>query len=155
METNELNKQEKQRHGFVTFWLWLGIIGNVISLFMTVISFSQMSSVWSLDGGQTLRIHYLIFATITAIGGIAIIACYGMILNWKKNGFWGAIVVAVVVGIVNVIMMNLIEKDCASMGLFVDLNPVTQVIATPLSLLVLWAILQLKKDGESCWKQLE
>ena len=155
METNILKKNEKQRHGFVTFWLWLGIIGSVISMIMTLVSCMRMSDIWSIDGGESLRIHYLIMVAVAFIGGIALIVCYSRILDWKKNGFWGAIIVAVVVGIANVILMKLIEKDFAIMGLYVSLNPFTQVIATPLSLLILWAVLQLKKDGVSYWKQLE
>ena len=155
MGTNELKTQEKQRHGFVTFWLWLGIIGNVVSLIITMFSYGKMSRVWSLEGGEGLRTHYLILGAVAVIGGIALIICYGKILNWKKSGFWGAIIVAVIIGITNVILMNLIQKDFANMGLYVSLNPFTQVIATPLSLLILWAVLQIKKDGVSCWKLLE
>lgn len=155
METNGLNKQEKHRHGFVTFWLWLGIIGSFISMILTLVSCMRMSDIRSLDGGGPLRMHYLIMVAVALIGGIALIVCYSKILDWKKNGFWGAIVVALIVGIANVILINLIQKDFANMGLYVSLNPFTQVIATPLSLLILWAVLQIKKDGVSCWKLLE
>lgn len=125
METNELKTQEKQRHGFVTFWLGLGIIGSLLSMILTLVSFMQMSNVWSLEGGEPLRTHYLIMVAVAFIGSIALIVCYSKILDWKKNGFWGAIIVAVIVGIGNLILLNLIEKDFANMGLFISLNPFT------------------------------
>ena len=70
-------------------------------------------------------------------------------------GFWGAVITAVIVAIINIILMNLVQQDYLSIGLRLDYNPIIQVIATPISLLIFWAILQIKKNGISCWKQLE
>lgn len=158
---------EKQRHGFVTFWLWFGIIANLITIPFSIIAYQRLSNlgylgIQLLSNGvdispfsEAIGPHVLIMQIIAAIAGIALIVCYAMILNWKRSGFWGTVVVGVVVAIVNVIMLNLIKQDYALIGLSLNMNPIIQVISTPISLVVLWAILQIKKDGVSCWKQLE
>lgn len=158
---------EKQRHGFVTFWLWLGIIVNVISIPLTIILYQRMSNLGYLGMqliaagididpfSKAIGSHVLIMQIVAAIAGIALIVGYSLILKWKKSGFWLAVVVAVIVAVVNVIMFNLIKNDYLSIGLLLDFNPIVQLIATPISLIILWAVLQIKKNGVSCWKQLK
>lgn len=167
METINNIEQTKQRHGFVTFWLWLGIIVNIISIPLSIISYQNYTNLGYL-GMQLITAgvdiqpfsdaigpHVLILQAVAAISGICMIVFYAQIKNWKKKGFWGLVITAIVVAIINIIVMNLIQKDYALIGLYINWNPVMQLIATPLSLLILWAILQIKKDGVSCWKQLE
>lgn len=167
METNVSNEQTKQRHGFVTFWLWLGIIGSVISIPVSIISGKNLTNLGyygmqlinaGVDLGpfnKTIQTHALIMIIVGAVSGIFMLVFYSNILHWKKNGFWGLVITAVIAAIINIIMMNFVKQDYLSIGLMLNLNPIIQVVATPLSLLILWAILQIKKNGVSCWKQLE
>ena len=167
METTVLNEQTKQRHGFVTFWLWLGIIGSIISIPASIISGKNLTNLGYygmqlINAGvdlesfnKTLQTHTLIMIIVGAVSGIFMLVFYSNILHWKKNGFWGIVITAVIAAIINMIMMNIIKQDYLSIGLMLNLNSIIQVVATPLSILILWAILQIKKNGVSCWKQLE
>ena len=158
---------EKQRHGFVTFWLWLGIIGSVISIPVSIVTYQNMTNLGNLGMqliiagvditpfSEAIDSHVLIWQIVAAISGICMIVFYSKLLKWQKSGFWGLVITAVIVAVINVIMMNLIQQDYALVGLTYNINPIAQVIATPLSLLILWAILQIKKGDISCWKQLE
>ncbi|MGM9831385.1 MAG: hypothetical protein ACI3Z5_05145 [Paludibacteraceae bacterium] len=160
---------EKQRNRFVTFWLWFGIIVNAIVPLLSIVSYQSMTNLGVLGMQLTnagvdltpfrdaITPHVLIWQVVAAISGICMIVFYSQILKWRKIGFWGCVMTAVIVAIINVVMMNLIKQDYALVGLLYNfnLNPITQVIATSLSLLILWAILQIKKNGVSCWKQLE
>lgn len=99
--------------------------------------------------------HVLIMQVVAAISGICMIVFYAQLLKWKKSAFWSFVIVAVVAAIINIIMMHFVQQDYALIGLSYDTNPWMQILATPISLLILWAILQIKKDGVSCWSLLE
>lgn len=158
---------EKERHGFVTFWLWLCIIANIIMIPFSIISYQNLTNLgyYGMDliasgidltpFSEAIHPHVLIMQIVAALSGIAMVVFYIQIKNWKKSGFWGLVITAVTVAIINTIMMNLIQKDYQLVGMYLNLNPIAQVIATPLSLLILWGILQIKKNGVSCWKLLE
>ena len=157
----------KDRHGFVTFWLWLGIIGSALGTALDILLYQNLTNLGYLGMDliingvditpftEAIRPHILIWQIVTVIGGVCLIICYSLLLKWKKKGFWGAIVIAIILAIVNVIMTNLVKQDYLLIGLSLNLDPIIQVIATPISLIILWATLQIKKNGVSCWKLLE
>ena len=162
-----LTSKQKQRHGFVTFWLWLGIIGSIISIPASIISYQNFTNLGYLGMqlisaginitpfSEAIHSHVIIMQIVAGIAGICMIVFYSKILNWKKNGFGGAVITAVIVAIINTIMMGFVKQDYLSIGLVINYNPFMQVIVTPISLLILWGILQIKKNGISCWKNLE
>ena len=157
----------KERHGFVTFWLWLGIVSSVLGIILNLFTYQNLTNLGYLGMdlvskgiditpfSEAIHPHILIWQIVSLIGGVCVIICYSLLLKWKKIGFWGAVAIAIIIAIVNVIMINLVKQDYMLIGLSLNLNPVIQVIATPISLIVLWAILQIKKNGVSCWKLLE
>ena len=158
MATNDFNEQAEQnvqttqqRHGFVTFWFWFCIISNVISIFLNFVTYQGMKS-YDVPG---MNIHILIIQIIGVLAGVALIVCYSMLLNWKKNGFWGVVIVAVAACVANVIMIGLLKQDFQSMGLIINLKPTTQILSTVVSIALLWAILQINKNGVRCWDQLD
>ena len=168
-ETNgpqELHSTQPQRHGFVTFWLWLGIIGSAISIPFSIITYQSMSNLGYMgmqliNAGiditpfsDTIVPHILILQIAATISGICMIVFYSRLLKWQKSAFWGLLITAVTVAVINIILMSLIQSDYELIGLTYSFNPTLQLIAPPLSMLILWAILQIKKDGISCWKQL-
>lgn len=167
METNVPNEQTKQRHGFVTFWLWLGIIGSVISIPSSIFSYNQLTNLGyagmqlinaGVDLGSfqfAIQIHTEMMMLIGAVSGILMIVFSLKILHWKKNGFWGMVITAGFTSILNMIVLYMIQNDYLQIGLTINLNPITTVIATPLCIFILWAILQIKKNGVSCWEQLD
>ena len=167
METNVLNEQTKQRHGFVTFWLWLGIISTAISIPSSIFSYNQLTNlgyigVQLINAGVDLesfnfaiQIHTEMMMLIGAVSGVLMIVFYSKILRWKKNGFWGMVITAGITAIFNMIVLYMIQNDYIQIGLTYNINPMISVIATPFSILILWAILQIKKNGVSCWENLE
>ncbi len=157
----------KERHGFVIFWLWLGIVSSVLGIILNLFTYQNLTNLGYLgmdlvaNGiditpfSEAIHPHILIWQIVSVIGGICMIISYSLLLKWKKIGFWGAVVTAIILAIVNVIMINLVKQDYMLIGLSLDLNPIIQVIVTPISLIILWAILQIKKNGVSCWNLLE
>ena len=164
METTEL--QTRKRHGFVTFWLWLGIIANLITgilsldlknYFETLYFYSQNSYSFLFGGSAASQIETLglILTVIAVIASILGIIFYINLLRWKKNAFWGLVVTALIVAIADVIVMNLMKEAFLQGGLVLNWSPTMQIIITPISILILFGILQISKNGVSCWKNLE
>ena len=160
---------ERQRNGFVTFWLWLGIVCSILSgifvsiamnsygnlgnygiqLVMAGIDFSHASS--QLENASIMLVITNILAAICNLIG------YIMLLKWKKAGFWLIIVESLVVSSIIIYAMGLISEAYSEIGLYLDsaVTTITQVVGTCISWIILWAILQIKKNGISCWSQLD
>ncbi len=149
-----MENHEKKRHGFVTFWLWLMIIGNIISGIILISEHDMATWIYASEAKQQ-EFFYVNHATgdyfrsaMLFLGCISFLNAVGaiLLLKWKRNGFWFFVASAIVTfGVM---------CTFASLG---GMTPtVTQsmlgAIAGPA---ILYAILQLKKDGLSCWSQLE
>lgn len=159
--------QTKQRHKFISFWLWFCIFANLISILPSVKSYQDLGNLGYYGVNlitqrvdiepfrNAIHPHILILQVVAAISGIFMIVGYAKLLKWKKSGFWLLVITAIVTAILNAIMMNCIEQDYALLNMTYNWNPLVQVIAIPASVFVLWAILQIKRDGVSCWKNLE
>lgn len=160
---------EKERAGFITFWLWLGIIMNVISVPFTIYQLNGMSNLGYL--GMELRvigvdttpfvnaIHTPIYTLMGAaiLSGIICICGYALLLKWKKKGFVIFAIAALINLVVNLICYPLIKDAYLSIGVMVDFSTTKYytLISVCLSVFILWAILQIKKKGVSCWSLLE
>ena len=167
MGQNDFIVEAKKRHGFVTFWLWFGIITNIVTIPLSIISYQSISNYVNIqiptivDGvdfiayKEAIYLHVLLHQIIIAISGICMVVFYSMLLIWKKSGFWGLISTAIIAAVVNIIMLNCLKDDFTNIGLAYNYNPLKQFLTTPISILITWAILQLKRDGLSCWNQLE
>ena len=136
---------EKQRHGFVSFWLYLLCAVNVIMLVRylwisdivsMLFSFSWISHMLYFGVQMSVVVEYI----LTVIG-----AC--LLIYWKKAGFW-LCCAADVLGIVPNIFYYHWNAYSSLVSFLVD------EIVPVLSALILWVILQIKKDGISCWSQL-
>lgn len=169
----EKNKEavtvERKRAGFITFWLWLGIIANVISAPFSIIQVDSMSNLgeWgihlivqgvdiapfsnSIGTPVALLLGAVILSAVFNIGG------YALLLKWKKKGFLIIVIAAIINIVLNLISYPMIEDAYLSIGLLVDYSMIKYItlVGTCLSLFVLWAILQIKKGGVSCWSQLK
>lgn len=149
-----MENQEKKRHGFVTFWLWLMIIGNVISGLFNIIEHDMATWIYASEAKQQ-EFFYVNYATgdyfryaMLFLGCIAFLNVVGaiLLLKWKKYGFWFFVASAIVtLGIM---------CTYASWG-----GMTAAVVQSMLGAIVgpvfLCLILQLKKEGKSCWSQLE
>ena len=133
METsNEMTSNPKQRHGCVTAWLIFMIIAN--SLTAVLYLFAGNTIVQNMSGNisNTMLI-------VLAILGIANVVFSVMLLNWKKIGFWGFVITSIVVLIINL-----------SIGL-----GIAQSVLGLLGIVILYAVLQIKRDDVKAWTNLE
>ena len=119
-----------ERHGCVTAWLVLMLIGS--------------SSTCLLYFFEDYRMEKLLKISSIAVGFIIIIGIFNvvfsiMLLSWKKAGFYGFTVTTIILFITNI---------CIKLSL----------IPTVLSLFgigLLYGILQIKKGGRSAWYYLK
>ncbi|MBD5211440.1 MAG: hypothetical protein HDS77_09330 [Bacteroidales bacterium] len=160
---------ERQRNGFVTFWLWLGIVCSVISGIIVSIAMSSYSNLgyygiqlteagvdYSHAASQLEDASIMLVIT-NILAAICNLIGYIMLLKWKKAGFWLIIVATVVVSSMTIYAMGLISEAYSEIGLYLDstITTITQVGGTFIGWIILWAILQIKKNGISCWRQLD
>lgn len=121
---------KRQRHWFVTLFLCILLYLNISSLIDDVSYFLKV--------GFRLEDFLFIVFYILNIEGVL------FLFFWKKLGFWmitGSVaILCVFMPIIYSINYTYIDF---SVGLF------------SIGVLALWAVLQIKKNGISCWKQLE
>jgi len=115
---------ERERHGFVTFWLFLLIVVHAIVGIRYFVTYSA-------SGEQTFL--YLGLLSIAAIAAPVLLLC------WQKIGFWLFLVtqIAIIVLIYTAASAGLIQIQ--SSGVF------------GLNIIILWRVLKLEKDGNSAW----
>ena len=123
----------KERHGCVTAWLVLMIIGSGLSAFAYLFQGDAISAVLPSSPSKMLL-------SGLAIMGLLNVAFAVMMLQWKKMGFYGFAASACIVFVINL-----------SIGIgFV------QSIFGLAGVAILYAILQIPaKNGNSAWKGLE
>ena len=129
--------ETRERHGFVTFWLWMGIIGGVITAIYYFLQANAIAEqLYQMTG------TYVNPSIMYLLGGISLINIIFPIalLQWKKWGFWALCVSAT---------MGLIINLSMGMGIIIS------VVGALLGIIILWAILQIKRNGVSCWKNLD
>lgn len=118
------------RNGFVTFWLYYGATGSVLGLLMCGL---LMFDMFDLGIDMPIRIFLIIFC-IGCLGG------YYLLVKGIRVGFYFVSVLFLILGIIAAIETNV--------------NQWFSVVFSVASILILFAILQIKKDGKSCWEQL-
>lgn len=119
----------KERNGCITAWLWLAIITNlVLAVYCAISMFSAYTGrlAWALGIGSVLSV-------VNILGAV-------MLMRWNKIGFYILTVSAVLSIGVNMMMLGS--------------NPV-ELVGSVVAILIWWAILQVKKNGESAWSQME
>lgn len=111
----------KERHGFITFWLW----------FMIIVNLAAGIANFAMSDGQA---HGIVIGCL----GLVNMASAVCLLNWKKIGFWIFVGVATCSCILNIYLESFSGAIGAVMGVC-----------------ILFGILQLKKNNQSCWSLLE
>ena len=158
-----------QRHGFVTFWLWFGIICNIISTPISILFYQSLKNFGEygisliMQGVEiqsymnAVSGHALVLQVGAFINAVLLIVGYWQLLNWKKWGFYLNAFVGVAFGIINILMMYFIGQEYLNVGLiiFPPLQLFSVAIGVVVSILIHWAILQIRKYGVSCWDQLK
>ena len=118
----------QERNGFITFWLWTIIIGNLL---MAIISFFP-KTMW----GKGFPDDYVIWSIISGLFSIVNIAGAFMLFAWKRNGFYIVALSAICGGLIAYFAIGAIPVSIV--GLF-----------------ILWLILKMKKKGKSYWECLD
>lgn len=129
-----MNKSTKQeRNKFVSFWLWLGAIINVIFTIIYLLLLFSSKGLWSATPEPTwLRIIWI-------LQSIVLVAGYTLLLKWRKTGFYIMAAMLVLNIILNVLTSGI------SVAAF---SPVV-------SFVLLYFVLQLKKNNVSYWDAMD
>jgi len=116
------------RNGFVSFWLYAGAVGSVIFLFASMLF---MFDKFNPGIDMPIRIFLLVFS-IGCLGG------YALLINGIRVGFFLIAALFLINGINTSIQVNA--------------NQWIPIVAAVISIIILFAVLQIKKDGKSCWE---
>lgn len=133
MEMNYEADDAKQRNGFISFWLWFCIVIN--SIIGVMYLFSLFGDRGVMYGSEPMSDRFINFF-MTGL----LIAGYIGLLKWKKFGFYLIAGLQILSWII-----SLSSGDFNGLYLF----------APVISIAVLYLILQIKKNGKSCWSQLD
>lgn len=124
----------KERHTIVTLWLYFALVTNAI---MCLIDFFPKIA-WGKDFPDSA----IWMSVVSGVFGIVNIIAIVMLLNWKRIGFW-LLVISSFAGLVLTCVANIVLSVLTSsfpwgvVGIF-----------------VWFGILQIRKNGKSCWEQL-
>lgn len=118
-----------KRHGFISFWLYLGLVVNIISVIVYFLLLFSSKGLWTGTPEPTwLRIAWLLQSAALVFG-------YYLLLKWRKSGFYliaGMIVAGIIINILT---------SAISVATFFPIIPCV----------ILYLILQIKKDDTSYW----
>lgn len=148
----------KIRAHFVTFWLWLGVIVNVVFLPFFLIQYHKLNNLCESGGAisNAVSLESLFLQLVVAINALLSIYGYISIIKWYKRGFY-VLCITPVFSILQVVGMHIVQTDFIKIGLSV--YPVYTLLLTViisfLSLVILWFVLRIRRDGKSCWELLE
>ena len=129
---NENKNNPKQRHGCVTAWLILIIIGSSLSSLVYLFAGNRVAQSYP-DG---ISSSMLILLAVLGIGNVIFAI---LLFKWKKIGFWGFVSNSIAASFINV-----------SIGLNIG-----QSFIGLIGIAVLYGVLQIKKDDLAAWKNLE
>ena len=124
------NNDLKQRHGCVTFWLWLVLLVNLGSVLMQVVNLfdpeETVYPVWTV-------VLLVLLASCNVVASL-------LLMRWRKLGFYLFVASALAELVVGLLLL--------------DLHPVESVTSLA-SIAIWWAVLQIRYDGRSAWSQME
>lgn len=129
--TNGMTMETKKRHGCVTAWLIIMIIANAITS-VTYLFLDDM-----ITESLPFPIPQSMMLALAAIGTANLIFSV-MLFKWKKWAFWGFVGTSLVTFGINI-----------SLGL-----GVTSSLLGLIGVVILFGILQIKKNEVSAWKNL-
>lgn len=167
METYNTSDQTNSRHAFITIFIAVEII-----LAFILVIFSLLNS-WSMFGyadwefqpflsreGVTELFHsvkkYLLWEMLVAIIATACVIFFLVkLLQGKRYGFWGFVVTSIAATSVQVVLANLIVNAFREIEVEIPHNIPIQIAWTLATIAILYAVLQIRKDGVSWWRRLE
>ena len=135
------SNDKHKRNAFITFWLWLGLIGNVVGGIYILITPSGFINLFT-PSGLYLNIDSDVAVWLRLSAGFALFAAWGcfLLLNWVKMGFF----VYSASVLVNVLM-----------GALVSGTPIWAMAPIAVGIVVMFGVLHLRKNGVAYWDALE
>ena len=167
METNNTLEQSTPRNAFVTIVIVVGIIlACILGIFSLLNSWSmfgyaewEFQPFFSREGVKDLyhSVHnYLLLEMLVAIVATACIIFFLVkLLQGKRYGFWGFVVTSIAATSVKIVLASLVENAFREIEVEISSNTMLQIVWTLATIAILYAVLQIKKDGVSWWRQLE
>jgi hypothetical protein len=109
--------REKRRHGCLTAWLILMIVGNTLGLLANAFFALNPKAYEAAATQQGIRaVPSLTFVLLTCLSVLSI-ACAVALFKWKKWGFYGFLGVSVAAFIINLsIGINLVQSLLGFVG---------------------------------------
>ena len=124
------NNDLKQRHGCVTFWLWLVLLVNAGGVLQLIVS---MCSSAGMDYPVVAVVLMVLLGTCNVVASL-------LLMRWRKLGFYLFVASALAELVVGLLLL--------------DLHPV-QSVTLLFNIAIWWAVLQIRSDGRSAWSQME
>jgi hypothetical protein len=124
--------EQKQRHGCVTAWLILIIVLNSLTALLYLLGGNFIRQNLPSEVPTSMMILLAVLAALNVVFAV-------LLLTWKKIGFWGFILTSLAAVAINL-----------SLGL-----GIAQSLIGLLGIVILWAVLQIKQNDVSAWKNLE
>lgn len=131
-DINKIENNSKQRHRFVTAWLVLMVIANsLIALFyIYTISFSLE------DLPDNITLKTIIISGVVSLANVFFSI---LILKWRKIGFWGFAGFSIITLMINLNIGTSFGKSAIGI----------------LGVVVLFVVLQIKKNNLTAWENLD
>ena len=126
------NVDQKQRHGCVTAWLILMIIANAFA----AVSYLFMGNAISESLPVSIPSSVILLLGLVSIVNLIFAI---MLFKWKKWAFWGFAATSIVALIINL-----------SLGMGIGRS-----LLGLLGIVILYAVLQIQKNGVKDWDNLE
>lgn len=124
-----VQEEAKKRNGCITIWLWMAILMNTaFSIFYIAQMFETSISANALGFG------------FMSVFGIANILGAVLLMRWNKMGFYIFLISSVLASLLSMAVLNLAAADSLS---------------SLLAIIIWYAILQIRKDGESAWSLMD
>ena len=148
----------KIRAPFVTLWLWLGVIVNIVLLPYLLIQYHNLKNIYDAGGAvaNAVSLESLFLQLVVAINAVLAVYGYILIIKWSKKGFY-ALCITPIFSILQAVGMYLVQEEFIKIGLSV--YPIYSLLLTVISsfvlLAILWFVLRMQRDGKSCWELLE
>lgn len=137
---------QRQRNAFVSVWLWLSVICSAIYMVILLIGLIRIS-----EFASSLPTEFLISLYSPCFLAACTLVGYIQLLRWKRRGYGTLLSITLVNILLNVLWANEAKLELGIEGVEAEVNYFEIVVIPLISMLILFLILQIKKNGVSYW----
>ena len=142
-----MGNYQRQRSAFVSVWLWLSVVCSAIFLALLLLGLYRIMTLFG-----SLPTEILIDLVTPCFLALCTLVGYIQLLCWKRKGFTMLVSVTLINILLNVLAANEAKLELSNIGVAVEVNYLIVVVAPLVSMLILFLILQIRKNGVSYWK---